>query len=79
MKQYFLQLQIKISWIMATLFTLFLVILIYICWPRKGSILKQMCAAIQQRILGKSSLTHDEERDGLNVNQQETTTEVPTD
>lgn len=35
--------------------------------------------AIQQRILGKSSLTHDEERDGLNVNQQETTTEVSTD
>lgn len=35
--------------------------------------------AIQQRILGKSSLMHDEEREELNANQPETTTEVSTD
>lgn len=35
--------------------------------------------AIQQRILGKSSLTHDEEREELNANQPGTTTEVSTD
>lgn len=35
--------------------------------------------AIQQRMLGKSPLTHDEEREELNANQPETTTEVSTD
>lgn len=35
--------------------------------------------AIQQRLLGKSSLTHDEEREELNANQPGTTTEVSTD
>lgn len=78
-KQYFLQLQIKISWILAILFTLFMVVLIYICWPKKSSRLKQMCNAIQQRMLGKSPLTHDEESEELNANQPETTTEVSTD
>nr|XP_019928502.2 uncharacterized protein LOC105342205 isoform X6 [Crassostrea gigas] len=78
-KQYFLQLQIKISWILAILFTLFMVVLIYICWPKKSSRLKQMCNAIQQRMLGKSPLTNDEESEELNANQPETTTEVSTD
>lgn len=35
--------------------------------------------AIQQRMLGKSPLTHDEESEELNANQPETTTEVSTD
>uniref|UniRef100_K1PP86 Uncharacterized protein n=1 Tax=Magallana gigas TaxID=29159 RepID=K1PP86_MAGGI len=54
-------------------------VLIYICWPKKSSRLKQMCNAIQQRMLGKSPLTHDEESEELNANQPETTTEVSTD
>lgn len=35
--------------------------------------------AIQQRMLGKSSLTHGEDCEELNANQPETTTEVSTD
>lgn len=35
--------------------------------------------AIQQRMLGKSPLTNDEESEELNANQPETTTEVSTD
>lgn len=35
--------------------------------------------AIQQRMLGKSSLTHGEDCDELNANQPETTLEVSTD
>lgn len=35
--------------------------------------------AIQQRMLGESSLTHDEESEEFNANQPQTTTEVSTD